>query len=131
MADLSSLVRQWVQKAEEDWEAAQLLATHDSQATTTCFHCQQYVEKLLKASLLAIGAEVPKTHDLRTLSALLTNRDRAWFWDEEDLDDLTSAAVAMRYPGYPIDSSDANESITCARALRQALLVRLGYKLEA
>ena len=88
------------------------------------------MEKLLKASLLAIGAEVPKTHDLRTLSALLTNRDRAWLWDEEDLDDLTSAAVAMRYPGYAIDSSDANESITCARALRQALLVRLGYKLE-
>lgn len=126
MAEPSDLVKQWVQKAEEDWEAAQLLASHQTQASATCFHCQQCAEKLLKAALLAHGSGVPKAHDLSLLSSLLNESDPSWSWDAEALEDLTSGAVASRYPGYAISSDDAAESLAIARALRLALLERLG-----
>jgi HEPN domain-containing protein len=89
MAEPSDLVKQWVQKAEEDWEAAQLLASHQTQASATCFHCQQCAEKLLKVALLAHGRGVPKAHDLSLLSSLLSASDPSWSWDAEALEDLS------------------------------------------
>ncbi|MFM2174382.1 MAG: hypothetical protein RLZZ54_2309 [Cyanobacteriota bacterium] len=126
MAEPSALARQWVQKAEEDWEAAQLLLGHPTQAASTCFHCQQCAEKLLKAALIETGYKVPKVHDLSLLSSLLSNQDPQWVWDSDVLEDLTSGAVASRYPGYAINSEDAAEAVVQAAALRQALLKRLG-----
>jgi HEPN domain-containing protein len=122
----SDLVKQWVQKAEEDWEAAQLLVSHQTQAAATCFHCQQCAEKLLKSALLAAGHAIPKVHDLSLLSSLLSERAPHWTWDSDALEDLTSGAVASCYPGYAIDSNDAAESILQAGELRLALLRRLG-----
>jgi HEPN domain-containing protein len=47
-----------------------MLHGHENQAATTCFHCQQCAEKLLKAALLAEGVDIPKIHELIVLSAL-------------------------------------------------------------
>lgn len=59
-------VRQWREKAQSDWTAVEiLLASERCPAETVCFHCQQFVEKLLKAFLTSHGIETPKTHDLR------------------------------------------------------------------
>jgi HEPN domain-containing protein len=125
MADPSPLVQQWIQNPEEDWEAAQLLISSPSQAATTCFHCQQSAEKLLKAALLARGGAIPKTHDLKLLSSLLRDLDPEWTWNPDDLDDLSTGAVASRYPGYTIDAQDAANSMGVATELRSALLKRM------
>jgi len=62
------VVRQWLAKAESDWTTVEILmASAHCPAEAVCFHCQQYVEKLLKAFLTLKGVEVPKTHDLRRL----------------------------------------------------------------
>ena len=87
--------------------------------------------KLLKAALLAEASTVPKVHDLSLLSSLLSSCDPNWSWDPEALDDLTSGAVASRYPGYSLSSEDATESLAIARALRHALLKRLGLRLAS
>ena len=126
MAELSPLVWQWIEKAEEDWEAAGLLAVLPSQASSTCFHCQQCVEKLLKASLLVAGAEIPRIHELVVLSEQLSAVDATWEWDADGLDVLSTGAVASRYPGYAIGASDAAEALAEAAAVRMALLRRLG-----
>ncbi|HEC02797.1 MAG TPA: HEPN domain-containing protein [Phycisphaerales bacterium] len=39
-----------------------------------CFHCQQCAEKYLKALLVYLGVHFPKTHDLRLLLDLVTER---------------------------------------------------------
>jgi HEPN domain-containing protein len=130
MVDPTPLVQQWIQKAEEDWEAAQLLIKSPSQAATTCFHCQQCAEKLFKAALLARGGDVPKTHDLTVLSSRLSELDADWHWDVGVLEDLSTGAVASRYPGYTIDADDAAESIHMACELRSALLQRLNASLS-
>jgi len=60
--DLSESVSQWMIKAEEDWEAVQIMAAHSRPPfSLVCFHCQQYIEKLLKALLTKNGIEAPHT----------------------------------------------------------------------
>ena len=64
-------VRQWRAKARSDWTTVEiLLGSERCPADTVCFHCQQLVEKLLKALLTRHGIEAPKTHDLRRLIRL-------------------------------------------------------------
>lgn len=66
---MKAATRDWVQKAEHDFLAAldlgrrRKLPLHDM----VCFHCQQAVEKYLKARLEEAAIHFPKTHDLESL----------------------------------------------------------------
>ena len=63
--------RQWRTKAQSDRAAVEILTASDRcPPDTVCFHCQQSVEKLLKALLSLNGIETPRTHDLRRLIRL-------------------------------------------------------------
>ncbi len=59
-------VRAWVSKAEADFRAAlrdsrvRMRRSHDA----VCFHCQQAVEKYLKAVLANAAVRIPRTHNL-------------------------------------------------------------------
>ena len=66
-------VRQWLLKAEEDFNASKSLFEHGlSFLNTVCFHSQQAVEKYLKALLTYHQIEFPKTHDIATLLDLIS-----------------------------------------------------------
>src|ERR1039457_2852625 len=73
--DLESLLREWIEKAAADLEAAEKLAP--SVATSirlreiVGFHCQQTVEKYLKVLLTFYQVEFPKTHEIERLLALV------------------------------------------------------------
>ena len=60
------LFEEWVAKAEEDFLAASALNPAQL-AGIVCFHCQQSIEKYLKAALVRSGAPVPRTHNLVVL----------------------------------------------------------------
>lgn len=65
-------LRQWVTKAESDWQTVLILSAHEEcPRDAVCFHCQQHVEKLLKGLLTLHGIEAPRTHNLRRLIQLL------------------------------------------------------------
>lgn len=66
------------------------------------FHCQQAVEKLLKAWLSLEGIGYPRTHDLRTLMRLIDERLPDTLAPFLDLVDLTDFAVQFRYEA-PLD----------------------------
>ena len=56
-------VRQWVAKAEQDYELlTHLLESRTAFYSAIGFHAQQCVEKFLKAFLTQHGIEFPKTH---------------------------------------------------------------------
>jgi HEPN domain-containing protein len=126
--DTSELVRQWKEKAQNDWTAVEILL--DSQqcpAETVCFHCQQFVEKLLKALLTLHSIEAPKTHDLRRLIQLAgpLSPDLSDLSDASDK--LTIHGVETRYPGewYPVSLAEMNEVIEISRRFGDLLLPKL------
>jgi HEPN domain-containing protein len=93
-------VKQRLAKTDSNWAAVEILTASDRRPTeTVCFHCQQYVEKLLKAFLTLKGIETPKTHDLRRLIQLAEPFEPKLIQLVDDADDLTVHGVQSKYPG--------------------------------
>lgn len=71
--EVLEVLRQWVRKAEHDLEAVRRIMAVDEGCPydTVCFHCQQAIEKYLKALLTLAAVPAPRTHDLGRLVALL------------------------------------------------------------
>src|SRR5437899_2374892 len=61
------------------------------------YHCQQAVEKLLKAFLVGLEVNYPKTHNLQVLIQLLEAGGKELPVDLADLDLLTPYATIYRY----------------------------------
>lgn len=94
--------QEWLRYAENDRRAA----THLYEAALyeqAAFHCQQAVEKLLKAIIVQQTQQrPPHTHDLRRLLELITNLAV----DEElaaHISAVSSLYIATRYPLDVID----------------------------
>ena len=66
-------LKNWIKKADNDLKVAEheLRIDKDDRVTEAiCFHCQQSVEKYLKAFLIYCKAEFGKTHNLEFLLEL-------------------------------------------------------------
>jgi HEPN domain-containing protein len=121
-------VRQWLTRAQVDWQTVEILTAHgDSPGESICFHCQQYVEKLLKAFLTQQSIEAPKTHDLRRLVQLALTRAPEISRLAAAADLLTEHAVAMRYPDewHELEPEEVQEMVAVARQFAGILLPRL------
>ena len=106
------LTRQWWSRAVEDLEAAKA-ARH--LPTACCFHCQQAVEKAIKALLVLQQAEFGKTHDIGELLALLRHTSTpAPEAMTESLRPLTRFAVETRYPPAAASPAEAVEALGIA-----------------
>ncbi|MBL8878496.1 MAG: HEPN domain-containing protein [Phycisphaerales bacterium] len=90
--------REWIAKAEEDFEAAEKLAKsrRATLAAVIGFHSQQCVEKYLKARLLELDAPVPRTHDLVALIAELVKWESPFALIEPHARSLAPFAVKCR-----------------------------------
>ena len=91
-------IKQWLLKANEDLLVVDKLTEYEIIATSSvCFHCQQAVEKFLKAFLIANGVEVKKTHNIEYLLSECADFDK----DFADIDpkELSDFGVDVRYPG--------------------------------
>ncbi len=71
--EILEILRQWVRKAEHDVEAAKRIMAVEEGCPydTACLHCQQAVEKYIKALLTLLGIEALRTHDLERLAGQL------------------------------------------------------------
>jgi HEPN domain-containing protein len=91
-----------------------------------CFLAQQAAEKALKALLLELDGEFPRTH---AIAALLQLAQRHAEVPEEirDAIDLTDYAVQARYPGdyYPVDEAEHARAIELARRVVDWVAERL------
>jgi len=68
-----TLVDEWVEKAEADYQAAVALNRRlkTPLPDAVCYHCQQCAEKYLKAYLIARGIVPSRTHDLEIPDEML------------------------------------------------------------
>jgi HEPN domain-containing protein len=122
--EILSLVRQWVEKAEEDLRTAEhaLTLADDCPSGTICFHAQQCAEKYLKALLVLHSAPFPKIHDLLELLPLVP-KTVALGLEPADLATVNRYAIEGRYPGdwEPITREDAETAVGVAQKVRGAV----------
>jgi len=127
-------VRQWVRKAESDWQTVLILsANEECPRDAVCFHCQQHVEKLLKGLLTLHGIEAPPTHNLRRLIQLLEAVAPDLTLLKDDADPLTAHGVAGRYPDdwREIDEGEMKEILKLTTEFRDILLPKLETRHQA
>jgi HEPN domain-containing protein len=122
------VVRQWVKKAQSGWETVLILSAHEQcPRDAVCFHCQQHVEKLLKALLTLHDIEAPRTHNVRRLIRLLEPLVHGLEPLKDSADALTAHGVASRYPEdwREIGEDEMREMIELAIKLRNILLPKI------
>lgn len=124
----SKLSKEWIQKAEEDYQAALLLSRKKKPLllNAVCFHSQQSAEKYLKAFLALKAVPFPKTHDLIILKNLATKHTS----DFELLTDLVVSlnpySVEFRYPGEQATRKDAKIALAAIKEIRSFMRGKLG-----
>ena len=117
------IVDEWIYKAEEDFEAARHLVKKITNPVpdVVCFHCQQCIEKYLKAFLVLHNVEPPEIHDLQRLKSVCLNIDKSFEHISEGLDVLNAYAVNFRYPGEASSVSESKKAFQIASKIRQFL----------
>ncbi len=122
---------EWVAKAEGDWNAARQLnrVRKDPNYDGVCFHCQQCVEKYLKARLEEAGRSFPKTHDLIKLLGMTVAVEPQWTVLHQFVVGLNPFAIGYRYPGLTATKADAKAAIQECRTIRRAVRTALGLPL--
>jgi HEPN domain-containing protein len=109
----------WVEKAEEDFELAEIALYRPKPLTTgSTFHAQQCAEKYMKGLLVLRGYTPPKIHDLVALYAMCLQHGFIVPVEEDELSLLTRYASWTRYPGEEPSHEQAHEALDIAKAVR-------------
>ena len=88
-----------------------------------CFHCQQFVEKYLKAFLVSKGQEPPYIHDLVKLTALCESMNILFGEIKQKCIALTEYGVQPRYPNtMQINEADMNRALNFAKEIKIFIL---------
>lgn len=125
---MRALTQEWIDKAEGDFYTAmrEARARKEPNYDAVCFHCQQCVEKYLKAYLQERGQRFPAVHDLIALLELCLPHDGIFELQRDLLKDLTRYAVEFRYPGELATQDDAHAALQAMRTVRTFVRQRLG-----
>ena len=127
---MTPLVREWMQKAEGDYEVMLRLVRirrRPAILDSVCFHAQQCAEKYLKAVLQQAGQPVPRTHDLTKLLDLVLPLEPMLEQFRPPLSSLTRYAVTFRYPGNFATREETLKSVADCKKIRLALRETLGF----
>jgi HEPN domain-containing protein len=115
----------WLVKTAHDLRAASaVLRLRPPVTDAAMFHCQQAVEKTLKAFLVWHRRPVPKIHDLRILGNQCSEVDPTLAQLILQVEHLSVHAVLTRYPGDAREprATVARTALTATRkAIRQIL----------
>jgi len=112
-------VLEWISKAEQDYETAETMARKRKNPVPDIvgFHSQQCIEKYLKAYLVSVKIDFPKTHDLIDLLEIALAKDPLIDAYRADLRILNPFSVQFRYPG---ESATIEESMIALKTMRNA-----------
>jgi HEPN domain-containing protein len=117
---LPSDLTEWISRAEEDYQlTVSALRRKKILIVGAVFHSQQCAEKYMKAILVLRGQSFPRTHDLVALADLCENNGSFLPIEADDLEKLSSFAVAVRYPGTLPTVEEAKEALEIARKVRK------------
>jgi HEPN domain-containing protein len=126
---IDDYIRKWIIKAENDFRVSEHELTQPENKMVTdaiCFHCQQSVEKLLKAYLASKNIDFGKTHNLEFLLELCKKQDS--IFENMNVGDLSFYAVEIRYPDefYIPTVEEAKKCFKIASTAREFIMKELG-----
>jgi len=127
-------ILEWIRFAQMDYDAAENMAIlhRPIPIEIVCYHCQQAVEKIFKAYILAHGDSLVKIHDLLLLQKQCARHDKSFDEFIGVCAALTSYSVITRYPSSAqISFSDMEYALQGAKKtikFTKARLSELGYK---
>ena len=122
MKTKEELIKSWINKAEKDLLTVKHeLSFPDAVTESICFHCQQAVEKFLKAYLVFLGIPFTKTHEIGELITKCENKDNEIATFKEEADKLTDYAIDVRYPEESLEPTlkEANEAFEIAKKIKE------------
>jgi HEPN domain-containing protein len=111
----------WINKADHDLGSAKIIYLNlPDYFDTIAFHCQQAVEKYIKAVLVHREVEFERSHDLIYLLELLPGDIKVNMEQYKKAVSLNGYSVQIRYPDKVIHLSKAEleEAISIAQEFR-------------
>jgi HEPN domain-containing protein len=129
---IREFVQQWLKKAEVDLRTAKVLLDTDADDYFPCtFHCQQSIEKFLKAYLVQHQIEFRKTHDIDEILDITDTFDETLRTEIGSCTWLTPYGVEFRYPGeyHEVDFETAEEAFLAALLVKKSIIKRLDNSL--
>ena len=125
---MNALIQEWIKKAEGDFVSATgLLGLElDNVSDSICFHCQQCVEKYMKAYLQSQAIEFSRTHDLIELLSLCKQGDDSFSTLLPHLQALNSYSVETRYPGRFTSLEEAQGAVETMKTARDFIRPKMG-----
>lgn len=127
------LIKQWIIKGDHDLGTAKITWLHIPEyLDTVTFHCQQAVEKYLKAYLIYKAASFRFSHDLLYLLELIVAVDREFDKYFESLSELQSYAVEVRYPNETIflSKEKVEKALKLAKEFRDLITGKIGLTIH-
>ena len=110
----------WIDKSERDIKSAKILKEHDCGNDVVAFHCQQAIEKILKAYLIVKGEGIVSGHSLLYLCKLAQGHDANYKKYLKDCGFANQYYIETRYSAdSPLIVSDyeADECIKIAEEI--------------
>ncbi len=134
-ADRLADTARWLRYAEEDLTTAEILLKQLHLPPRQAYwYAQQTTEKALKAVLIFLQIDFPRTDDLNILWNLVPH---SWQFKtvQSDLSDLTGCVADVRYPGNTPEptNADASKAVEQAQAIWTSVsttLAQHGYHAE-
>jgi len=110
-------VMEWLKRAKSNLERARAgKVSEEILYEDLCFDAQQTVEKAIKALLIGLDKEFPRTHSIARLLELVSEEGVEIPEEVEKAIDLTDYAVEARYPGEkePVSEEEYKEALKLA-----------------
>jgi HEPN domain-containing protein len=113
------IVEKWFKKAKSDLNVAEhsFNSMQPKELDIVCFHCQQAVEKVLKAYLVLHDIDPPKVHKLETLCEMCMEYDNSFSLFFDICTKMTKYAVETRYPDdvFNINETETKQALENAK----------------
>lgn len=126
---MKKITDEWIAKAEKDYLTVnQLFKAEVPVPEAICFHSQQCVEKYMKAILQENEVEFDKIHDLDVLLEQCKSFIPELETYKNELTDLSTYAVDIRYPGIDVSKEEAKECVETMERVRKIIRNYFGLK---
>lgn len=133
MSERIDEIRQWITKGDHDLGTAKITYLHIPEyMDTVTFHCQQAVEKYLKAYLIFLSIPFRFSHDLVYLLDLISQKDGEFDNFYDVVSELQGYAVEIRYPNETIylNNEKVEKGMAIAKEVRDFVTKKMNISVN-